>query len=348
MARFLRRALLEVPLRLSSQRLLPFTMYLLSFLRGHRHAVWHWPDCSPSLGPRVVLFVHFDRRGAVQPYVLHYLKALKDSGFSVLLVSNSGKLQPEAVASLKIICDGILIRRNVGYDFSALKEGLRHFNITDITTQMLVMVNDSVYGPLSPIEKLFERVDFNVADIWGVTDSWQQRYHLQSFFIVVGQRALQHVSWGRFWAGVRPVANKTWIIKHYEVGFTQLMLQSGLRCAALWPYSALIRDSSDDLFIGKSLDHPSREINPVALVRAENAGLLGRSYAAREPLNPTAHLWKSLLKHGFPFIKRELLRDNPTMVADVVDWQEEIALIDPAQIEVIETDLKRTLRNKAP
>jgi hypothetical protein len=348
MVQFLLHGLFFHPYKVVTRRLVPALMFLASFLRDHRHALYSWPDRVPELKPRVALFVHFDRRGAVQMHVRHYLAALRQSGCSVLFVTNAERLQPDALEVIKTLCDGILIRRNIGYDFGALREGIEHFQLPRDNTDMLILANDSVYGPFTPLDDILGRIDFAEADIWGVTDSWQHRYHLQSFFLVAGRQAMRNPAWTGFWTRVRPVASKLWVISRYEVGFTQWMLRAGLRCAAIWPYSTLIRGAEADFSILTEPADPTRNSAAATGRRVHQALSLRSCYEARQPLNPTSDLWKPLLRRGFPFIKRELLRDNPGQVADVVDWPDEVSMIDPAHVQMIEADLKRTLRHTAP
>jgi lipopolysaccharide biosynthesis protein len=55
---------------------------------------------------------------------------------------------------------------------------------------MVLLVNDSIYGPLAPLEPILARIDLEAADLWGATESWQTRYHLQSFFLAAGRTVL--------------------------------------------------------------------------------------------------------------------------------------------------------------
>ena len=54
-------------------------------------------------------------------------------------------------------------------------------------TECLVIANDSVYGPFGPLGPLLSRMDFGAADAWGMTETWQIRYHLQSYFVAFGR-----------------------------------------------------------------------------------------------------------------------------------------------------------------
>lgn len=334
--------------RQTTERVIPHLMHKLSYLKTHRHAVYSWPEDTAVVGRRVVLFVHFDRNGAVQPYVLQYLHALKDAGLSILFVSNAEELKPTALESIKPLCAGILLRRNVGYDFGAMREGLEHFGLPRADTDMLIIANDSVYGPLVPLDDMLSRIDFSVADLWGTTDSWQQRYHLQSYFLVASPALMRNRAWAEFWRQVRPVANKRWVIARYEVGITQWMLRADIGCAAMWPYSRVVRDESlDTLHIDDGLPN-SETADPLVQLRRRHVVHVRKHYGASIALNPTSDLWRQLLRLGFPFVKRELLRDNPSDVADVADWRDEVATISPRHVQLIEQDLRLVLRNRAP
>jgi hypothetical protein len=326
---------------------LAYPAFAISFLRSPSQILEAWPQGEISLGPRVAVFVHFDRRGRVRPYVLHYLRELHGAGVSTLFVTNSGLLRPDAMEALKAVCAGVLVRRNIGYDFGAMREGLEYLKLPRPNTEMVLVLNDSVYGPLRPLEPVLNRIDFTKADVWGATESWQTRYHMQSFFLAFGRAALQSPGWARFWRQVRPVKSKHWVINHYEVGLTQALLSAGLRCAALWPYGALVKDVDLGVMTEGSEVDAAREDPFIAMRRAQTRRI--RDFCVlRVPLNPTADLWRQLLRSGFPFIKRELLRDNPTGVIDLADWREIVTGelgFDPVDID---RDLQVTLRNRSP
>jgi hypothetical protein len=323
--------------------------YGLSFLRTVDQVWSQWPDGPVTLGARVALFVHFDRRGGVADYVLHHLAALREAGFSVVVVSNAGRLQPAALAALRPLCAAIVVRRNVGYDFAAMRDGLQRLGLPRPETEMLLLVNDSIYGPFRPLADIITAVDFAAADLWGATESWQRRYHLQSFFVLAGRGAMANPAWARFWRGVRPVQSKHFVVSRYEVGLTQALLRGGARCAALFPYSNLVTDlrrrppRSDD-------DDNGGNAAPLVSSRRDHTRRALRVALARRPLNPTAELWRQLLEAGFPYLKRELLRENPSDVLDIGEWREVLAEVagSAADTAATERDLQRVMRNRAP
>jgi len=351
------RSLLRLPgqsWRLVWQHGLPALAYLASFLRSPHQILSVWPEDGIRVGPRVAIFAHFDAGGALRPHVLQYLSALRASGLSVVVVTNSGGLRAEAMAALRTLCAGVIVRRNVGYDFSAMRDGIERVGLPRPETEMVVLVNDSVYGPLQPLGPLIEKMDFGRADLWGMTESWQTRYHLQSYFVAFGRAALTNPAWAAFWRGVRPVSSKWWVILHYEIGLTQRFLRAGLQARALWRYQDLVR-------LIPAMDGPKPAKNdevsgnadpnllaPLARARLAHARHLEESVSERSALNPTSDLWRQLLEAGFPFLKRELLCKNPTFVHDVAEWRDVVRSVSPADLEVIERDLQRTVRNRAP
>jgi len=323
-----------------------YLSYWRSLLRSPNQVIHTWTN-GRKLGRKIVVFVHFDPAGELQAYMLPYLRALQEHGFDTVFVTNSGRLAKEARAALEPLCAAILVRRNIGYDFGAMRDGLRHADAKPATTDLLLVLNDSVYGPLSEIGPMLERIDFTRADVWGATESYQNRYHLQSFFIAVGPAALASKAWASFWKSVRPVRNKLWVILHYEVGMTRDMLKHGLRCAALYPYKDLIARIDPTPLVKKDREEPN-DTDPFVINRKTHLMHVLYSASHRVPMNPTAELWRQLMQVRFPFIKRELLRDNPARVIDLVDWRDVARQTYDADFSAIEDDLQRVLRDRTP
>jgi hypothetical protein len=317
----------------------------LSFLRRQRQLVSAWPAGRIELGPRVAVFVHFDGQGAVRGHTLRYVAALRGCGFSVVLVSNSERLTPAALEALRPLCAGVLVRRNIGYDFGAMREGLEYLGLPRADTEMVVIANDSVYGPFGPLDEMINRIDFAKADLWGATDSWQRRYHVQSYFIAAGRKALEHAAWRAFWRSVRPLKSKITVIRRYELGLSQGLLRAGLSIEALWRYHDLVTRVNPE-WLDKPEDAIPGSGEPMNDMRQIHAYRIRHNAAIRNPLNPTSDLWRQLIQAGFPFIKRELLRDNPSEVADLEDWRDEVIARFGAIPEAIEHDLRRVMRNR--
>ncbi|OYV86183.1 MAG: lipopolysaccharide biosynthesis protein [Acidiphilium sp. 21-68-69] len=296
-------------------------------LRSPHQVIARKPDRGFELGPRVVLFLHWDRGGRVREALFDYIAQLAASGRSVVFLTNAGELDPSA---------------------GGWRDAIETLDLPRAGTEEIIIANDSIFGPIRPIDSMLLRLDYDEADVWGLTESWQRRYHLQSYFVAFGPRALRSPAFRRFWSGVIPAPSKAYVIGKYEVGLTQAMIRGGLRVAALWPYEALTRQITRDQLAPYLDIEPGGRADPHDLTRWLHVLRLRDAIARRRPLNPTSDLWRHLLLSGYPFIKRELLRDNPTRVEDIGDWadllRDELGA-DPAPILA---DLRMMLRGDAP
>jgi lipopolysaccharide biosynthesis protein len=242
-------------------------------------------------GGKVAVFAHFDRDGRVHDFVLTYLRALGQAGFAVVFVSNAPRLANAAVEQLRPLVALVLHRRNLGYDFAAYQDGLAALGELARFDQV-VLANDSVYGPLFDLGALLRRCD-DRADVWGMTDNREHRYHLQSYFLLFRRTVLTNPAFAAFWRAVRPVQSRQWVIRRYEVGLTQHLQRAGLRCGALFPCETVAAGAA-----------------------AANSD---------KPVNVMHVHWDRLISVlGCPFIKRELLLYNPLKVAHVSRWRDVI------------------------
>lgn len=271
-----------------------------------------WNGIATYPTGNAAVFAHFDSKGEVHEYVFHAVEQLKQAGFSVHFVSSAPRLSGPAIARLVRSCAKVHRRKNVGHDFGAYKDGI--LSLDRPTT--LILLNDSVYGPLVPISELVAKASPEEADVWGACDSWDIRYHLQSFFLVFHKRALMSDAFAQFWEELPYVSYREWVIHRGEVGLTQKLLASGLTCRALFPYECIIE---------KFKKRTISLIKEGALSRIHGA-FVARVLDAIEgggPLNPTHYFWDLLITDmGFPFVKRDLLQRNPIAVPGLTAWRE--------------------------
>jgi lipopolysaccharide biosynthesis protein len=318
--------------------------YLMSFTRRRASYVRRrWPGALDLDGAtRVAVFVHFDRQGIVHDFVLHYLAEIARAGFTTVFVSNAPRLEPESCDRLSPFCGAIVQRANVGMDFGAYKDGIGTLPRLD-RLEALLLANDSVYGPFHDLGDVLGRMNLAEADVWGITDSWERRFHLQSYFLLFGRRALSHEAFAQFWSGVRYVQVKSWVIGHYEVGLTQRLVRGGLRCRALFPYrvaatsmlAALRRQAADEAVTPSE----RRQDFLASLVRAVEYGV---------PMNSSHFFWDHLIvRMGCPFLKRVLLRENPARIPGLISWQDVIQSATKYDTDLIARHLECTLRRRA-
>ncbi len=281
---------------------------------------------------RIAVLVHFARDGRFLAYFRYLVRELDRAGYAVIIVSNSRTVSEDAVAELLPQVAAIVHRRNVGYDFGAWRDGLAL--IPDLgKLDSLVLTNDSIFGPLHDLGTVLARCDAERADVWGITNSYSFRYHLQSYFLVFHSRALQSSVFAKFWKTMRYIENKNAVVTRYEVGLSQVMLRAGLRLRALYPYPELV----DEVILRRVQEEADLGVFE-NLVEPINAGV---------PLNPTHFFWQHLIvTAGCPFIKRDLLEKNPVRIPFLGNWRRAIASTSSYPIEMIDEYLQVASRNR--
>lgn len=175
----------------------------------------------------ICLFAHFDAQGEVKENVLYYLKSLAKFT-DIILISTSEHLPDEVIEKVKHYCRSIIVKNNYGYDFGAWKTGLDYLGSKLQDYEQLILVNDSVYGPLFDLESIFTKMKHY--DVWSMTDNHEIEYHLQSYFMVYRKKAFTHPLFIDFWEHFKVYLNKQILIENNEIGFSQTLLHSTLHC----------------------------------------------------------------------------------------------------------------------
>jgi lipopolysaccharide biosynthesis protein len=285
---------------------------------------------------RLCIFAHYDRDNLVDEYVLYFLQNLKTVSNQIIFVTTSNIAKDE-MAKIKRYCDKIIIRENQGYDFVSWQEGLKAISGNSDFDE-LVFCNDSVYGPLYPLPDVFDTMSSKNCDFWGITDSYEINYHLQSYFLVFKKNVIRSEIFQRFWNDVKTESSKNEVIKKYEVGITRAFISAGFKPQAYLPTS-LLTSIILRIKIISVLKHP---FNAVKLVLYN---FIQKNMDFRS-INPTHFLWKDLIvKYKMPFLKIELLRDNPSKV-DIRGYENIIKDHTSYDTSLIINHLSRTKRNK--
>ena len=187
------------------------------------------PRKPPQACRTLVLFAHFDPEGVIDPYVVYYLKALHGLGAAIIFVSGSPSLTPESVAPIRSLCAGIYTRRTLSLDFGSWHLAwwiLRQRGWSLDQFDRFVVANDSVFGPLFPIEEMWG--SFHGADMYGAIENNQIVPHLQSFLLAWDLNVRTRPFLNDFWDDFRYVVHKGTVILRYEVGLSRRARQAGL------------------------------------------------------------------------------------------------------------------------
>ncbi|MCV7442349.1 hypothetical protein H7K33_08940 [Mycobacterium paraense] len=257
-------------------------------LRFIRQTHQELPAQPPPGRGTLVLFAHYDSQGIVDPYVVYYLKALSRLGATILFVSGSARLSPESVAPIRSLCAGVYTRRTLVLDFGSWHLAwciLERYGWSLDQFDRLVLANDSVFGPLFPIEEMWS--SFHGADMYGAIESAEFDIHLQSFFLAWDLNARTRPFVRDFWKDFQYIVDKVNIVDRYEIGLSTRAREAGL---SVKPFVS------------------------VADIRASYERSPNHQWASKfheEPFNNTLYFWDGLIEHfRFPFLKTSLPRYN--------------------------------------
>jgi len=293
-----------------------------------------------TLDGKVCVFAHFDRKGDVHGYVLHYLKALRRAGFKIVFVSNAPALLHPGLAEVSTLADLVLRRKDVGEYFGAYKDGIAALGDLGKIDQLL-LANDRLYGPFFPLSEIFHRMSALPGQFWSLTDSWERAYHLDADFVLFGREAIASAAFVKFWAGVRYANSRHYVFRYYEVGLSQALIAAGLRGASLCSYRDASRAVIDAVRAG-ALEDEGMDDDRKQHLRHVYA-LLQRG----KPFNISAYLWDYLITvMGYPFIKSDLLQKRDVNSPYISHWQRIVTRESSYDPDLIVRHLETTLRNR--
>lgn len=225
------------------------------------------------------IFAHFDRDAQVAPHVLHYLAEIKAADFVIVFVTPC-ELNANERNKLAPYVEEIVCRDNEGMDFGSWFDGYRLYG-DRAHGKLLLLCNDSVIGPLWNLKTVLSKLLSVPADFYGMVASLEHRKHLQSWFLLMTPSVHQSETFKSFMSQDPQDLTKHEVIKKFELKFTSVLEEAGFRCAALYDPSVF-------------------PITP------------------HIEFNPTHYIWKRLIRrYRVPFLKIELIRDNPVRISDL-------------------------------
>ena len=276
------------------------------------------PPQPPPGCHTLLLFAHFDPQGIVDPYVTYYLKALHGLGTTIIFVSGSPTLTPESVAPIRSLCAGIYTRRTLSFDFGSWHLAwciLRQRGWSLDQFDRFVVANDSVFGPLFPVEEMWG--SFHGADMYGAIENTQLVPHLQSFFLASDLNSRTRPFLSDFWSDFQYVVHKGAVIWRYEIGLSRRARKAGLR---LKPF---VSAATIETTYGRSSAH-----------------LWASTRSARN--NGTLYFWDRLIEDfRFPFLKTALPRTGKPWKASLAQLRDVIEQHTDYPYRLIQTNVDR-------
>ena len=234
--------------------------------------------------------------GRISPYLLTAIESLNRLGVNIIAVSNA-ELTEEARDELLGLCRHLVVRRNVGRDFGAYKDGIRVVRELCDDVDRLILLNDSVIYLSDGLDALLRQF-LGPEPYIGLTEVHDRHHHVQSFLMSFGAPVVNSRHFQGYWRRYIPVGTRRWSIHKGEVGLTEAMLGAGFQpklVASLERLEAALVNDSDikravellpDRFFLEALD-PNEVISHVLSVFTEKNQIhVGAFLLTRHAISP--------------------------------------------------------------
>ena len=182
---------------------------------------------------RVVVFAHYDTQECIRDYVVYYLKELKKICSKIIFVSDSN-IKEEEKQKIADICEYIEAEKHYEYDFGSYKRGFLYLKNNDLLKDIdeLIFANDSCYAPVYPFDEMFEKMEKEKCDFWGITKNdfdidGNKNEHLQSYFMAFKKDIFNSDLFFEFMNNVKHEEDKFDVVRKYEQGLSNLLTKKG-------------------------------------------------------------------------------------------------------------------------
>ena len=180
---------------------------------------------------RLFLFAFYDPQGVVGEAALRYLEALR--GLGDIVLATDCDLQPGEADKLVPLVLSFQAARHGEYDFGSYKRAFLQADLSGY--DVVYLVNDSVVGPLSPLEPYLQRMQSLGTDAFGlVLNPSRHGRHLQSWFIGLKPAVFQADWFREFLSGVASAGSKEEVCVRYENGLARELDAHSVPYAGLW------------------------------------------------------------------------------------------------------------------
>ena len=104
---------------------------------------------------------------------------------------------------------------------------------------LLILANDSTITLTESFKPLLADMQQKQADVYGITANQDGTYHIQSYFMILNNKAYRDKNFANYLNNVKKEKDGLTVAYRYEVPFTQYMQSLGYKTATYIPYESL-------------------------------------------------------------------------------------------------------------
>ncbi|MBQ1477503.1 MAG: hypothetical protein IIZ33_05100, partial [Erysipelotrichaceae bacterium] len=245
-------------------------------------------DISPSIHHRSAVVSCFLPEGRIPGSLLYLLKEVKKVTDNIVLAGDCPVIESE-LEKLKGIVFHASFKRHGQYDFGSYKRGLACLRQEGILDEELILLNDSVYGPVYPFEESFEKMT-GKGDFWGYVSLVSRGVpYLSSCFLVFRKEVLESWVLDGFLYRVKGSYERGDIVTLFETKLTPYLRERGFEYASYVPEE----------------DHINIFDQPLTLLKKYRMPLLKKKALLRKPIEDLGEVLKTVEREA-PELYKEI------------------------------------------
>ncbi|MBR2574984.1 MAG: hypothetical protein IKE14_11715 [Loktanella sp.] len=242
---------------------------------------------KPIKGKDICIFAAYTESNKISDVTANYINELQNNGIDVILCLATENPTNKVDIDNININTSVILRKNNGYDFGSWTSCLNHLSDWHQANRIF-LVNDSVFLLPNLLPMFLKKCNECTENFIAATESYNHQHHAQSYFLILQGKTLQSDAFREFICNLPFLANKCDVIKEHELNLlSKVKSEFKLSTRILFPMK--------DIFY-KATPESYRNVNV------------------------THTYWHHLVLQGLPFIKVELIRDNPLNIG-ILPWK---------------------------
>lgn len=185
---------------------------------------------------RICLFAAYNKNGIIQDYVIYYLKCLSEYAEIYYMADN--ETSENELIKIKPYIKNAFCYHHGKYDFGSWQELINILGWNKLSeNDELILANDSMFGPLFPFEKYFNKMENNNEwDICGINRTYDYRtkqWFLNSYFLVFKKKAFISDIFKKHIESIEKKESPYDVVNAYEIPFMKKFYDNGFKVKCL-------------------------------------------------------------------------------------------------------------------
>ena len=282
---------------------------------------------------RLGIFFCNEKNGIIDDYITYLLEDISQNLEELCIVSNK-ELTKNSQNKLKKYADTIIIRLKKGFDARAFRDVMiNHYGFKKlIEFDEIVLFNDSFFGPFYPFKMIFDEMDNEDIDFWGISDQGEAitsnkscpyekpPCYIETYFLVFRKNLVKSNEFQKYWKNLPDYKKATQLKFKHEVVFTKYFSDLGYKWKTYFDSSKILGKTMDFL----SYDMYNSVVNrDLPILKIESFKLerdLHLHYNLVKDLPKTINYLKENTNYDVSLIYKYLLRTvDPDLLVNILN-----------------------------